>query len=26
VKDLLGYEPSHDLESIIQSVIDYFKE
>jgi UDP-glucose 4-epimerase len=26
IKNLIGFEPSHDLESIIQSVIDYFKE
>ena len=26
VKDLIGFEPRHDLEAIIQSVIDYFKE
>lgn len=26
IKALIGYEPKHDLESIIQSVIDYFKE
>ncbi|MBW2609732.1 MAG: GDP-mannose 4,6-dehydratase [Deltaproteobacteria bacterium] len=26
IRDLIGYNPSHDLESIIQSVIDYFKE
>jgi len=26
IKNLIGYNPSHDLESIIQSVIDYFKE
>jgi UDP-glucose 4-epimerase len=26
LKDLIGYEPAYDLESIIQSVIDYFKE
>ncbi len=26
LKALIGYDPRHDLESIIQSVIDYFKE
>jgi len=26
IKNLIGFEPSHDLESIIQSVIDFFKE
>jgi UDP-glucose 4-epimerase len=26
LKALIGYEPKHDLESIIQSVIDFFKE
>jgi UDP-glucose 4-epimerase len=26
LKTLIGFEPSHDLDSIIQSVIDYFKE
>jgi UDP-glucose 4-epimerase len=26
IKNLIGFEPSHDLESIVQSVIDYFKE
>lgn len=26
IKNLIGFEPSHDLKSIIQSVIDYFKE
>ncbi len=26
LKNIIGFEPSHDLESIIQSVIDYFKE
>jgi UDP-glucose 4-epimerase len=26
IRNLIGFEPSHDLESIIQSVIDYFKE
>jgi len=26
IRDLIGYEPSHDLTNIIQSVIDYFKE
>jgi len=26
IKNLIGFEPSHNLESIIQSVIDYFKE
>jgi UDP-glucose 4-epimerase len=26
VKNLIGYQPRHDLEAIIQSVIDYFKE
>jgi len=26
LKDAIGFEPSYDLESIIQSVIDYFKE
>ena len=25
IKNLIGFEPSHDLEAIIQSVIDYFK-
>jgi UDP-glucose 4-epimerase len=25
IRDLIGFEPSHDLEAIIQSVIDYFK-
>ena len=25
IKNLIGFKPSHDLESIIQSVIDYFK-
>ena len=26
IKDLIGYQPNHDLEAIIQSVIDYFKQ
>ena len=26
IKTLIGYKPKHDLEAIIQSVIDYFKE
>jgi UDP-glucose 4-epimerase len=26
IRKLIGFEPTHDLESIIQSVIDYFKE
>lgn len=26
LKNLTGYQPRHDLESIIQSVIEYFKE
>lgn len=26
VKNLIGFEPKYDLEAIIQSVIDYFKE
>ncbi|MFC1821661.1 NAD-dependent epimerase/dehydratase family protein [Thermodesulfobacteriota bacterium] len=26
INDLIGYQPTHDLEAIIQSVIDYFKE
>ena len=26
IKDLIGYQPTQDLEAIIQSVIDYFKE
>ena len=26
IRALIGYEPSHDLEAIIQSVIDFFKE
>jgi UDP-glucose 4-epimerase len=26
IKSLIGYKPNHDLEAIIQSVIDYFKE
>ena len=26
IKNFIGFEPSHDLESIVQSVIDYFKE
>jgi UDP-glucose 4-epimerase len=26
LKNLIGYQPRYDLESIIQSVIDYFKE
>ncbi|MBW1707333.1 MAG: GDP-mannose 4,6-dehydratase [Deltaproteobacteria bacterium] len=26
VKELIGFEPSHDLKSIVRSVIDYFKE
>ncbi|MBN2059280.1 MAG: GDP-mannose 4,6-dehydratase [Deltaproteobacteria bacterium] len=25
IRNLIGYEPKHDLESIIRSVIDYFK-
>jgi len=25
IKGLIGFKPKHDLESIIQSVIDYFK-
>ena len=25
IKNFIGFEPSHDLEAIIQSVIDYFK-
>jgi len=25
-RDAIGFEPSYDLESIIHSVIDYFKE
>ena len=25
IRNLIGFEPKHDLESIIQSVIDYFK-
>jgi UDP-glucose 4-epimerase len=26
LKELIGYKPAHNLEAIIQSVIDYFKE
>lgn len=26
IRNLIGYKPEHDLESIIRSVIDYFKE
>jgi UDP-glucose 4-epimerase len=26
LKDLIGFKPNHDLDAIIQSVIDYFKE
>lgn len=26
IKDLIGFSPSYDIEAIIQSVIDYFKE
>ncbi|MBW2616601.1 MAG: GDP-mannose 4,6-dehydratase [Deltaproteobacteria bacterium] len=26
IKNLIGFKPSQDLESIVQSVIDYFKE
>lgn len=26
IKKFIGFEPSHDLESIVRSVIDYFKE
>ena len=26
IKNLIGFEPNYDLEAIIQSVIDYFKE
>jgi UDP-glucose 4-epimerase len=26
IKKLIGFEPTFDLEAIIQSVIDYFKE
>ncbi len=26
LKNLIGFKPNHDLEAIIQSVIDYFKE
>ncbi|MDY6972453.1 MAG: GDP-mannose 4,6-dehydratase, partial [Thermodesulfobacteriota bacterium] len=26
IKELIGFEPSYDLESIIRSVIDFFKE
>ena len=26
IKSLIGFEPTHDLESIVLSVIDYFKE
>ncbi|MEA2040769.1 MAG: GDP-mannose 4,6-dehydratase [Thermodesulfobacteriota bacterium] len=26
IKQLIGFEPSYDLDAIIQSVIDYFKE
>lgn len=26
IKDLIGFEPKHDLEAMVQSVIDYFKE
>jgi len=26
LRDAIGFEPSHDLETIIRSVIDYFKE
>ena len=25
LRDLIGFEPRHDLEAIIQSVIDFFK-
>jgi len=25
IRNLIGFEPKHDLESMIQSVIDYFK-
>ena len=26
LRDLIGFNPSYDLEAIIKSVIDYFKE
>jgi UDP-glucose 4-epimerase len=26
LKNLIGFKPNHDLDAIIQSVIDYFKE
>jgi UDP-glucose 4-epimerase len=26
IKKLIGFAPTHDLEAMIQSVIDYFKE
>jgi UDP-glucose 4-epimerase len=26
IKNLIGYEPKYDLEAMVQSVIDYFKE
>ena len=26
IKKLIGFKPKHDLDAIIQSVIDYFKE
>lgn len=26
IRNLIGFEPNHDLQAIIQSVIDYFKE
>ncbi|MBW2096435.1 MAG: GDP-mannose 4,6-dehydratase [Deltaproteobacteria bacterium] len=26
IRDLIGFEPSYDIDAIIQSVIDYFKE
>jgi UDP-glucose 4-epimerase len=26
IRSLIGFEPEHDLEAMIRSVIDYFKE
>jgi len=26
IRNLIGFEPKYDLEAMIQSVIDYFKE
>ena len=26
IRDFVGFEPTYDLEAIIESVIDYFKE